>query len=174
MGLGPFENDPTLALFDLVIIHLDADVADKAYADCGNVIAQDASDLPALPCSRPCPPVVDTVNQLETVLLGWLGLSILDSKTLFCIPSKSSESWLAAALLPDGHILLENLECNLTLADSLSRLPKAQRLRKSVREYRPKAQQITQQWSKVRGICSQARVFNDSVDCMYFQFILRC
>jgi len=33
-GFGNFENDPTMQHFDLVIIHIDGDVADKSYADC--------------------------------------------------------------------------------------------------------------------------------------------
>ncbi len=159
-GFAALENDPTLALFDLFIIHLDADVAYMAYADCGPATAQAASVLPALPCFRPCPPVIDTTEQLTTLLLGWLGLQQPGAKTVFCIPSLSSESWLAAALLPDGHDLLTNLECRLNLADSLSQLPKKQRIRKSTCEYRPKALAITQQWHKVCDLCSQAKAFD--------------
>ena len=47
-GFHEFKDDPTLALFDLIIIHLDADVAEKSYADCGAVVNQSALTLPAL------------------------------------------------------------------------------------------------------------------------------
>ncbi len=172
-GFDSVEDDPTLALFDLLIIHLDTDVADKAYADCGNAIAAAASTLPLLPCSCPCPPVGATVFKLKTVLLGWLGFSTQDSKTLFCIPSKSSESWLAAALLPDDHNLLQNLECNLKLADEFDQLPKEQRLKKNKRVYQSKAQAVTQQWCKVCKLCSQAQAFHDAADWMYTEYCLR-
>lgn len=50
------EADPTLPGFDLFVIHLDADVAEKSYPDCGAVIEAAALTLPTLPRSRPCPP----------------------------------------------------------------------------------------------------------------------
>ena len=116
-GHAMLEDDPTLGLFDLIIIHLDADVADKSYADCGAAVVEAAAALPGLPCFQPCPPASDTVNQLNSVLLAWLGIQQPGHKTAFCIPSKASEAWLAAALLPNGHGLLNGIECNLTASN---------------------------------------------------------
>ncbi len=158
-----FEEDPTLRLYDLFIIHLDADVAEKSYCDCSGAVALTAATLPSLPCSRPCPQPSDTVTQIETLLLAWLGIQQLGSKAVFCIPSKASEAWLAAASLPNNHSLLTNIECNLRLEISLAQLPKAQRVKKGVPAYRHHASTITAQWGKVCNLCSQATVFHQHI-----------
>ncbi|MDY0161706.1 hypothetical protein [Desulfobotulus sp.] len=52
------DDDPTLSLFDLVIIHLDVDVATFRYADCGPEVMDLARQMVwhPLPCNQPCPP----------------------------------------------------------------------------------------------------------------------
>jgi hypothetical protein len=162
-GASSIEADPTLSLFDLVIIHLDADVAGKQYADCGPAVAQAAATLQGLPCHQPCPPPVNTVAALEVVLLSWLGIAAVGPKSLLCIPSKASDAWLAAAMLPGGHVLLTGLECNLNLEMALSQLPKNQKIKKAVREYRTHAETITQRWQQVKGHCTQACVFEQRI-----------
>ena len=163
-GYAGLADDPTLDLFDLVILHLDADVAEKSYADCGTEVEQAAVVLPALPCALPCPPPEDTVATLRSLLLAWLGVPKEDDKTLFCMPSKSTESWLAVAILPDPHPLLAGIECTSGLAESLSQLPKAQRIKgKSVKGYRVHEQAITSGWAKVCSKCAQARAFHEAV-----------
>lgn len=71
---GPLSQDPTLSLFDLIILHLDADVAAKHYADCGPAVAKmaHACNWKPLPCHRPCPPAADTCIALLHVLTAWL------------------------------------------------------------------------------------------------------
>lgn len=162
-GFASLEDDVTLGLFDVVIIHLDADVADKSYADCGEAVQQAAVDLPALPCSRPCPPPLDTVNQLRLLLQAWLGLNAVGGRTVFCIPSKASEVWLASAVLQLNHTLHLGIECNLKLENGLSQLPKAQRIRKSTLAYRTYAHTITAKWEQVCQLCTQADVFHREV-----------
>lgn len=162
-GAASIETDPTLSQFDLVIIHLDADVAGKQYADCGPAVAQAAAALQSLPCEQPCPPPVNTVAALEVVLLSWLGVVAVGPKSLFCIPSKASDAWLAAAMLPGGHVLLTSLECNLNLETALSQLPKGQKIKKAVREYQTHARTIAQQWQQVKNHCTQACVFEQRI-----------
>lgn len=161
-GYGALENDPTLALFDLLIIHLDADVADKSYADCGDEIEQAATQhgWEPLPCAVPCPPSQDTVEQLKSVLLSWLGVAEAGDKTVLCIPSKAVESWLAAAVLPDTSALLAGLECTMNLEARLAALPKAQRIKKTRREYLQHAGAVSARWERVCAQCSQAEVFH--------------
>lgn len=144
-GAASIETDPTLSQFDLVIIHLDADVAGKQYAHCGPAVAQAAAALQGLPCEQPCPPPVNTVAALEVVLLSWLGIAAVGPKSLLCIPSKASDAWLAAATLPGGHVLMTGLECHLNLEMALLQLPKGQKIKKAVREYRTHAGTIAQQ-----------------------------
>ena len=162
-GAASIEADPILANFDLVIVHLDADVADKSYADCGDTVMQAANGLQALPCTQPCPPPSNTVAALEAVLLSWLGITEVGSKSLFCIPSKASDAWLVAATLPDGHALLAGLECNLSLETALSQLPKGLKIRKARLEYQARAVAITQQWQQVKNRCTQASVFEQRI-----------
>lgn len=162
-GAASIEADPTLSQFDLVIVHLDADVADKTYADCGDAVVQAAHSLSSLPCAQPCPPPRNTVIALEAILRSWLGINATGPKSLFCIPSKASEAWLAAAVLPDEHKLLTELECNLKLETDLAQLPKSQRIKKSVREYRNRSAAVTSRWQQVKRHCTQATSFEQGI-----------
>lgn len=165
LGAASLEADPTLQGFDLVIVHLDADVAEKSYSDCGTAVVQWAQEqaFPPLPCSFPCPPPSNTTDALEAVLLGWLGLSAVGPRSLVCLPSKAIESWLASAVLPSGHNLLTDLECNLSLETGLAQLPKGQKIRKSRRDYQRWAGKISSQWDSVKAFCSRAAVFEREV-----------
>lgn len=158
---GPLTQDPTLSLFDLLVLHLDADVAAKSYADCGPWVADSAqaSGWSTLPCHQDCTPVADTCAALELVLLSWLGAATADDKTIRCIPAQSTGAWLASAVLDGMHPLLEDAECNPDLENQLARLPKAQRIKKTVADYRRFAPVVTAQWAKVKAVCSQAERF---------------
>jgi hypothetical protein len=164
-GYPSFEDDVTLAIYDLFIIHLDADVAEKQYANISPDIEQQAHNCGwgDLPCSQPCPPPEPTVANLTTVLVSWLGNPAVGKRTVFCIPSKSSEVWLAMAVFPDNQKLLQDLECTLDIETRLVILPKAKRIRKSQREYRRHAATITTHWIGIRQRCSQAAVFHDQI-----------
>lgn len=169
LGFERLEDDPTLGLYDLIVLHLDADVADKAYVDCGFCMTDPAVDLSALPCAAPCPPAVATVDQLQAVLLGWLGLAAPGPRTMLCLPSKAIESWVAAAWLPADHALLAgDLECVAALADRLKGLPLAMRIRKTRREYAAASLAIRQHWSTVCDRCEQAERFQQAVAEMRF------
>lgn len=162
---GALDTDPTLAGFDLLILHLDVDVAHRKYDDCGPEISALARDRhwEALPCCQPCPPVADTCAQLERVLNSWLGRAIPGDKTLFCLPAQSSGAWLAAAVLPSGHDLLAEPECDVSLESKLTQLPRNARIKKSVPAYRQQAPQITAHWDAVKQVCTQAACFEQGV-----------
>ena len=68
-GGGSLSGSSGLSRWDLLIIHLDADVTGKTYAG-ANIKSPPRNDLP---CKKPCPPLHDTTNALRTVLLRWLG-----------------------------------------------------------------------------------------------------
>lgn len=162
---GPVDQDPTLAGFDLVIIHLDVDVSTMNYDNLGPDIAVLAqqSDWALLPCAQQCPPVADTVNALSIVLQSWLGQATVGQHTVLCLPAQSSGTWLAAAFLPTHHALLANAECDTRVENGLAQLPKAIRVRKSIPHYRSKASEITQNWNAVKAVCSQALLFETEV-----------
>lgn len=162
---GLLEHDPTLANFyDLIIIHLDSDVASKKYADCGQPVESwdQRNTWESLPCNQPCPPVSDTVEALVKVIQSWLGHALGD-RTLLCLPAQSSGTWLVAAVLNAKHEFLTNAECDPNVEARLAQLPKDQRIKKKLRDYRIHAESITTQWDQVKQICSQAHQFEYSV-----------
>lgn len=163
---GTVDTDPTLAGFDVLIIHLDVDVAGTQYADCGAEVEAMAQEWhwAALPCNQPCPPVSASCGRLEAVLNSWLGQALPSRRrVLYCLPAQCSGTWLAAAVLPPGHTLLRDAECNTGLESGLERLPKEERIKKKVLEYRRRAPQITTQWAKVKQVCTQAESFEQGL-----------
>ncbi len=162
---GLLNTDPTLRGFDLIIIHLDVDVASKQYSDGGASVENWAKENSwgILPCVMPCPPVADTVNALVPVIQSWLGQVKPGDRTILCLPAQSSGTWLAVAVLPPNHQFLVGGECDLNLEEKLKRLPKAERINKTVREYRSHASTLTEQWEQVKQVCTQAQAFEDRV-----------
>ena len=160
-----FEDDPTLPGFDLFVVHIDADVATKNYADVSDEFAQLAAQhgWPTLPNSARCPPPSGSVNAMRTCLLAWAGMHEPGPKTVFCVPSKAVEAWLTAAALDGDHALQSSLECNLNVESQLRALPVAQRIKKTARDYRALGRTIAEEWSVVRQRCSQADRFSTEV-----------
>lgn len=155
---GPLRQDILFQTFDLLILHLDADVADKRYSD-GSI--RDYAHEDDLPCSSKCPPPQDTVDALRKVLLRWAGESSTPPRTVLCIPSKSMEAWVVTALFPDDRAARSGIEC---LGDPEARLgqqPKATRIRKSVRNYNAKTAAISKAWPSLIEKLTQAARFND-------------
>lgn len=161
-GFASLEEDPTLGLYDLFILHLDADVAHFSYSDTRRELEEEAQQVGwgTLPCAQECPPPDATINSLKPVILSWLGIGAIGDKTVLCIPSKSSEAWLAAAVYPDNQALLNALECALNMQARLAQLPKGQRIKKTVREYRNYTDTIKTNWSAVRQKCTRANSFH--------------
>ncbi|MEI6639503.1 MAG: hypothetical protein WCL46_07280 [Chlorobium sp.] len=159
-------TDYTLAGFDLLIIHLDLDVAGMSYADCSPEVELMARDWQwkRLPCPKqPCPPVSATRDQIEEVLKSWLGEHTPTHRTLYCLPAQSSGTWLAAAILPSEHALLIRAECDTSVERRLELLPMKERIRKEVKKYQKHCPSITSQWAQVKQVCTQAERFEQSV-----------
>lgn len=162
---GSLDTDPTLSGFDLLIIHVDVDVSSFQYDDCGESALKLAqvNHWEMLPCSQPCPPIIDTVDALLNVIKSWLGPVNPGDRTLFCLPAQSSGTWLAAAVLSSNNSLLVDAECNTRLEKQLAQLPKKQRIKKSKRMYQVKAPKITENWEQVKRVCSQAADFEQVI-----------
>ncbi len=145
--------------FDMLILHVDADVAEKSYADFTRNPAE--TDLP-LPCNVPCPHASDTTNALREVVLSWGLETEVPDRTVVCIPSKATDTWMIAALFPNDAVLA-NVECLADPAGWLKRRPMAQRVRKSKREYEEKAPAFRDAWNTVSGATGlgEARRFRD-------------
>jgi hypothetical protein len=164
-GHARFEDDPTLPGFDLFVVHIDADVAEKRYADVSDEMADLAGQRgwPSLPNVIPCPPPSGSADAMRTCLLAWAGMQAPGPKTVLCVPSKAVEAWLTAAVFSDGHALLHDLECNLHVEAQLRALPIAQRVKKTARDYWKHEKTITSAWSVVRQRCTQAERFSMDV-----------
>lgn len=162
---GSLDDDPSLQQFDLLILQLDVDVAGFRYEDYGSEVGElaQAGNWPPLPCAAPCPPPTSSIQQLRRVMAGWLGRVQAGRKTVICMPAQSSGTWLAAAVLSEGHKLLNGIECNTGVESGLAILPKTQRIRKNKREYFAAAGEITSRWGMVKARCSQAIVFENDV-----------
>ena len=168
---GDLEESPLLLARkpDVIVLHLDADVAEKGYADCSDAIAAEAANLGTLPCvdpcPPPCPPVQPIADAVAEVLCSWLSPTVTGRRTVVCIPSKAIESWIVAAL-PDGCGIRVpgDIECEPEIANRLRGLPTEWKIpRKRTIHYRKHASRITSEWSVICERCSQARRFHNDL-----------
>lgn len=164
-GYSCFEVDPTLPGFDLFVLQIDADVAEKSYADVGSEIADLAarSAWLTLPNAIQCPPPSGSADVMRSCLLSWAGLKRPGPKTVLCVPSKAVEAWLTAGTFDGDHPLQNGLECNLNVEAQLRALPLAQRIKKTARDYRARERTLADGWSVVRRRCTQAERFSSDV-----------
>jgi hypothetical protein len=158
---GTVRDAPLFETFDVLIVQVDADVAEKTYADDQRIVTT-ANDLP---CAQPCPPASATTNALRRVMLGWMGEAGLPPKTVFCTPSKSIETWVLVALLPQNQFSLGvNVECHANAQAQLQNQKVSQRLirggKKEIHKYRERASDIAAAWPRVRRRCTEAERFS--------------
>ena len=159
-GGGSITSCSVLSHHDLLIVHLDADVAHKTYQ------SAHISDSPFrdLPCDRPCPPANATTDALRAVLLGWLGEDTCPERVVLCTPSKSIETWVLAAIRPENPVVSrDDWECNPNPAGQLQALPKAIRFRKNVTDYSKQQDAITREWKAVSERLSEAARFEADI-----------
>ena len=164
---GPTGENPSLLGFDLILLHVDADVAGDTYQNAN--IQNGWTDLP---CQAPCPPAADSVEALRQVLCHWLNLTpgaALPSHWVFCIPSMCSEAWLIAGLYHQGEPeMMDDIECNPALVTWLSQRPVREGKlvrgeKKQTSAYQAVASRLTAAWNDIRNHCSQAQRFDDEV-----------
>ncbi len=154
---GRLRDDILLEQVDILIVHLDADVASKTD------IAEFPELAGQLPCELPCPPASATVDRLRLVLLGWLGETDLPPATVLCIPSKSTEAWVMTALYPaDPAMKKLGPECHRDPVSRLGLQKLASRIRKSQEDYQRQAAEFAAAWPRlVTSLSEAARFQND-------------
>ncbi len=158
-GGGTLRQDLVFETYDLLIVHLDADVAGCRYSDCG--LPDDVGDLP---CDEPCPPPSTTVDRLRCVILRWVGETELPPHTVLCIPSKSTETWVVAALFPDDkEMQRKGWECHPNPATRLAAQPKSDRLKKTEMNYRGIQDRLAAEWPRVCSLLGEAERFSEAV-----------
>ncbi|MEA3340443.1 MAG: hypothetical protein U9R15_10805 [Chloroflexota bacterium] len=155
-------------VLDLLVIHIDADIA--AEHD-----LQEGDDAPIPDVQQPCPPAAATADQLERIIARWLRHDDFPSQVMLVIPAQDTESWTFAALFPgDDLCARDDYECTRTGRDhpgyclTLERYGRVLRrtdgrIKKPIRQYRQIAPQIAAAWDTVRRICSQAERFTQNV-----------
>ena len=145
-GGGTITGSSVMSYHDVLLVHVDADVAGKTYA--GAHIHGPVFD--DLPCELPCPPARDTTDRLRMVVLRWLGETTCPDRVALCTPSKNIEAWVVAAIWPDNPLLRRSdWECRSDPGAQLSRLPKRQRIRKTPADYERHAGRIVDGWRNV-------------------------
>jgi hypothetical protein len=158
---------------DLLVIQVDADIADEA-----DLQTDDQSPVPDV--RRPCPPIAGTAIQLRRVIARWLQHDDFPAQVVLAIPSQDTENWTFAALFPDDNLCTrDDYECiksghsrpgyYLTLKKYGKILNRSGgEIKKPLQHYRKVAPQVAARWSTVCSICSQAQQFTldvqDSVD----------
>ena len=160
---GRLRDDVIFAGYDILIFHLDADVANSNYAAAHINDAPNLTDLPF--SSLVCPPPSTTTDPLRLVLLRWAGETQTPAATVLCSPSKCIEAWVLAALHPqDPAVTGGNLECSVSPANLLQAKPSAERLirsgKKDKARYQARQQEIANAWPQVRQICTEAERFS--------------
>jgi hypothetical protein len=157
---------------DLLVIHVDADIA--AEAD-----LQEGTPNPVENVQQPCPPAADTVKILRQVVARWLNVQTVQTfppQVIAAIPAQDTETWTFAALFPNDPLCgRPDYEClgsgkdhpayRLTLKKYGKRLQRTNgEPKKSVRRYRDElAPRIATSWEVVCERCSQARDFTQEV-----------
>lgn len=159
---------------DLLVVHVDADIAHE-------VDLQEGSVSPVPDVKRPCPPIDQTANKLMEVLSDWFGvtnLNHLPSEVVFAVPSQDLESWIFASLFPDDPLCSQlDFECIQTkqsqhptfllstkkykLAGQAQTLVKRKKgqLKKRKILYTSYLSNIVSGWDNTVRICTQAAAF---------------
>jgi hypothetical protein len=158
---GNVGHDALFNSFDMLVVQVDADVAEKRYGD-DQRITNAPNDLP---CNQPCPPASASTNNLRRVMLGWMGETAIPAKTVLCTPSKSLETWVLLALFPQNQFSRSaNLECRANPDGQLQAQPLAGRLirggKKDIVKYRDHAADMAAAWPAVRLRCTEAERFS--------------
>ena len=152
-GGGSVSGSSVLSFNDVLIVHVDADVAGTNYCS-GNIRDAPRNDLP---CEKPCPPPSSTTNALRTVVLNWLGEFKCPPQVVLCTPSKNIEAWVVAAVWPNNSLVQRNnWECRPNPGAQLGNLPKAKRFEKRPDDYELKREKIAKAWPGVAARLSEA------------------
>ena len=155
-GGGRVSSSAVFAHHDLVVVHVDADVAGVTY-ESGNISFPPRVDLP---CEQPCPPASATTDSLRDVVLNWLGEVDCPNRLVLCIPSKSMEAWVVVALWPDNPVVGRgNWECRKRPETQLAALPKGRKLAKTRADYVTRAKEIGSGWSITVSKLQEAKRF---------------
>lgn len=157
---GKLSDDPLFLGYDLLLLHLDADVAGEDPAN--NLIAPIPELAGVLPCEQPCPPPNATTDFLRNVMLSWVGETQAPPKTILCTPSKSTEAWVMAVCFPkDKEMVKQGWECHPKPEIRLGQQPVRKRFAKNQADYAKLKSKLQVGWPSVVARLTEARRFQD-------------
>ena len=159
-GGGSLSGDPLFIGYDLVVLHLDADVADEDPSN------HPHDPIPALagvlPCAQVCPPPSATTNPLRQILLSWVGESQIPPRTVLCTPSKSTEAWVMGIFFPtDRDMIRRGWECHPNPEGRLRQQPVKRRFSKRQADYQSRQRDLQAGWPTIVARLSEAQRFRD-------------
>jgi hypothetical protein len=159
-GGGSLSGDPLFIGYDLLILHLDADVAGE---DPANDLIDPVLDLAGLlPCEQACPPPSATTGALRLVILSWVGETRTPPRTILCTPSKSTEAWVMAAFFPnDREMTRRGWECYPNPDSRLAQQRSSQRFSKRQADYEARAPELGVGWPAIAAKLSEAKRFQE-------------
>lgn len=159
-GGGNLRGDPLFIAYDLLVLHLDADVANEDPAN--QTIAPIPGLAGVLPCAQDCPPPSATTDPLRRVLLSWVGETQIPAQTVLCTPSKSTEAWVMAVFFPgDRDMIRRGWECHPNPESRLGQQPAGQRFSKRRSDYQSRQAGLRAGWPAIAARLSEAQRFRD-------------
>jgi hypothetical protein len=159
-GGGMLSGDPLFVGYDLLLIHLDADVAGEDPAKDRYFPIPELDGV--LPCEKACPPPQATTDALRLVLLSWVAENQVPDRTVFCTPSKSTEAWVMAIHFPnDREMSRLGWECHPKPESRLGQQPLAQRFAKKHEDYLDRQVHFVSHWPQVVARLSEAARFQN-------------
>jgi len=157
---GRLSGDPLFISYDLLLLHLDADVASE---DPANHRIDPIPELAGvLPCEQPCPPPHATTDPLRQILLSWVGETSTPPQTVLCTPSKSTEAWVMRVFFPnDSEMRRLGWECHSKPEARLGQQPRSRRFTKNHANYQQQKAALQAGWPTVVKNLTEARRFQD-------------
>jgi hypothetical protein len=157
-GDGHSSGDPLFIGYDLLVLHVDADVANENPAKHPRYPIPELAGL--LPCAQACPKPSATTNLLRRVILTWMGEAQTPSRTVLCTPSKSTEAWVMATFFPnDAEMMKKNWECHPNPEERLRQQPHAHRIPKSRTDYERRSSVMAERWPSITTWVTEAERF---------------
>lgn len=153
-------DDATFVGHDLIVMHLDADVAGEDPANSRNGLYPELEGM--LPCEEPCPPPSATTDRLRQVMVAWLGEAALPPNAVLCTPSKSMEAWVVPICCPtERDAARANWECRAKPENRLAQQPKSVRFSKRQADYQARHDELQAGWGAIVQRLSEAQRFQN-------------
>jgi hypothetical protein len=134
----PFEESKTAINNDLIIVHVDADVARE-------------TSLAHVSLVGPCPPAQGTCDNIRHHIRVLLGGRELPNYLVLCIPADSTEAWVVAALNPSLAASNSPWECYQKPEDQLPSVKvRGKAVGKSQKSYKRVSSDVAAGWPSAK------------------------